>query len=70
MVSTLQNTTKYNNDQLKLAQSSQFGIVIGPVTVSSIGQADDVALDADDLHALQGLLDLSLYFCKKKTNIT
>ena len=59
MVSTL-------NDQLKLAQSSQFGIVIGPVTVSSIGQADDVALDADDLHALQGLLDLSLYFCKKK----
>ena len=66
MVSTLQNTTKYNNDQLKLAQSSQFGIVIGPVTVSSIGQADDVALDADDLHALQGLLDLSLYFCKKK----
>ena len=23
----------YNNDQLKLAQSSQFGIVIGPVTV-------------------------------------
>ena len=60
----------YNNDQLKLAQSSQFGIVIGPVTVSSIGQADDVALVADDLHALQGLLDLSLYFCKKKTNIT
>ena len=66
MVSTLQNTTKYNNDQLKLAQSSQFGIVIGPVTVSSIGQADDVALDAVDLHALQGLLDLSLYLCKKK----
>ena len=56
----------YNNDQLKLAQSSQFGIMIGPVTVSSIGQADDVALVADDLHALQGLLDLSLYFCKKK----
>ena len=56
----------YNNDQLKLAQSSQFGIMIGPVTVSSMGQADDVALVADDLHALQGLLDLSLYFCKKK----
>ena len=56
----------YNNGQLNLAQSSKFGIEIGPVTISSIGQADDVALVADDLHALQGLLDLSLYFCKKK----
>ena len=56
----------YNNEQLKLAQSSKFGIEIGPVTISSIGQADDVALVSDDLHALQGLLDLSLYFCRKK----
>ena len=56
----------YNNEQLNLAQSSEFGIEIGPVTISSVGQADDVALVADDPHALQGLLDLSLYFCKKK----
>jgi hypothetical protein len=33
--------------------------------VSGIGQADDVALLSNDLHALQGLLDLSLYNCKK-----
>ena len=56
----------YNNDQLNLAQASKFGISIGPVTISSIGQADDVALISDDLHALQALLNLSLYFCKKK----
>ena len=56
----------YNNEQLNLAQSSRFGIQIGPVTISSIGQADDVALVADNPHALQGLLDLSLYFCRKK----
>ena len=56
----------YNNEQLKLAQKSKFGIEIGSVTISSIGQADDVVLVADNLHALQGLLDLSLYFCKKK----
>ena len=30
-----------------------------------IGEADDVALLSIDLHALQGLLDLSLYYCKK-----
>ena len=56
----------YNNEQLKLAESSQFGIEIGPITVSSIGQADDVALIADNPTSLQGLLDLSSYFCKKK----
>ena len=56
----------YNNEQLKLAQTSKFGIEIGSVTISSIGQADDVVLVADNPHALQGLLDLSLYFCKKK----
>ena len=55
----------YNNGQLNLAQASQLGITIGPVTISSIGQADDVALVSQDIHALQGLLDLSLYFCKK-----
>ena len=56
----------YNNEQLKLAESSKFGIEIGPITVSSIGQADDVALIADNPTSLQGLLDLSSYFCKKK----
>ena len=53
----------YNNDQLNLAQSSKFGVELGPLTISSVGQADDVGLLSDDIHALQGLLDLSLYFC-------
>ena len=55
----------YNNDQLNLAQESGFGIQLGPVTVSALGQADDVALIADNLHALQGLVDLSLFYCEK-----
>ena len=50
----------YNNEQLNDAQESEFGVPLGPVTVSGIGQADDVALLSNDLHALQGLLDLSL----------
>ena len=55
----------YNNEQLGLAQESDFGVQLGPVTVSALGQADDVALISDNLHALQGLLDLSLYYCEK-----
>ena len=39
--------------------------LIGPVTVSDIGQADDVALISNDLHSLQCLLDLSLFYCQK-----
>ena len=50
---------------MKLAQASEFGVELGPEVVSAIGQADDVALLAHDLHALQGLVDLSLYFCRK-----
>ena len=55
----------YNNEHLNLAQASEFGVELGPDVISAIGQADDVALLAHDLHALQGLVDLSLYFCKK-----
>ena len=55
----------YNNEQLNLAQDSELGVPLGPVTISGIGQADDVALLSNDLHSLQGLLDLSLYYCEK-----
>ena len=55
----------YNNDQLLQAQESKLGVPIGPVTISSIGQADDVALVSNDIYALQGLFDLSLSYCKK-----
>ena len=55
----------YNNPQLEITEESHFGIAIGPIIISSIGQADDVALLSDDIHALQGLLELSLHFWKK-----
>ena len=55
----------YNNEQLQVAQNSRFGVPIGPVTISSIGQADDVALISNNIHSLQALLDLTLSYCKK-----
>ena len=55
----------YNDEQLNIAQGSGFGVPLGPVVVSAIGQADDVALIANDLHSLQGLLDLSITYCSK-----
>ena len=55
----------YNNAQIDLAQQSELGVVFGPITISSIGQADDVALLSNDQHALQALIDLSTYYCQK-----
>ena len=55
----------YNNEQLELAQDSNLGVPLGPVTISAIGQADDVALISNNLHALQGLLDLADFYCQK-----
>ena len=55
----------YNNEQLDVAQDSGLGVPLGPVVVSAVGQADDVALVANDLCSLQGLLDLSLLYCDK-----
>ena len=50
---------------MKIITISGFGFPIGPVIISGIDQADDVALLSSDIHALQGLLDLSLYYCAK-----
>ena len=55
----------YNDEQLNVAQDSGFGVPLGPVVVSAIGQADDVALISNDLQSLQGLLDLTLSYCSK-----
>ena len=55
----------YNNLQLNLAQDSDLGVPIGPVTISCVGQADDVALVSTDPKHLQGLVDISLYYCRK-----
>ena len=45
-----------NNEQLEIAQKSCLGVPLGPVTISAIGQADDVVLASNDLYSLQGLL--------------
>ena len=54
-----------NNETLDIAQKSGLSVPLGPTTISGIGQADDVALVSNDLHALQALLDLSLQYCEK-----
>jgi hypothetical protein len=40
----------YNNEQLQVAQDSECGVNIGPVTISSISQADDVALISNAIY--------------------
>ena len=52
-----------NNSQLTTAQQSQLGINCGPVTVSSIGQADDTLLNADCIFKLNGLVHLTEEYC-------
>ena len=55
----------YNNEQFTVAQDSNLGVSIGPVTISSIGQADDSALTSCDFHQLAFLLQLTVNYCKK-----
>ena len=54
--------TIYNSEQLT---SVNLGIDVGPVQVSSIGQADDVFLLSHDVLLLYHLLTLTLDYCKK-----
>ena len=54
-----------NNNQLKVAQSSQLGAHIGSMTVSCIGQADDSCLIASSLSELQCLLLLTEEYCRE-----
>lgn len=55
----------YNNEQISNAQASGFGVELGPVTISAIGQADDVVLLSNEPYALQGLIELTEYYCRK-----
>ena len=41
---TLTQVNAVQREQLEVAQNSDLGVAIGPVTISCIGQADDVAL--------------------------
>ena len=55
----------FNQDQLKTAQASELGVPLGPLTVSSVGQADDTALVSNSIHNLNLLLHLTSIFCSK-----
>ena len=55
----------YNNEQFIVAQESEFGVSIGPHTISSIGQADDSALTSSNFHQLAFLLKLTTNYCSK-----
>ena len=57
--------TIYNSEQLTTAHEANLGVDVGPVQVSSIGQADDVVLLSDDVHLLAHLLTLTLDYCEK-----
>ena len=54
-----------NNDQLNVAQLSDLGVQLGTATISAIGQADDSALLANDIHSLNNLLLLTLEYCQR-----
>ena len=54
-----------NNEQLSVAQESLLGIQMGPVSVSSIGQADDSCLVSDCIFKLHYLLQLTVEYCQK-----
>ena len=49
----------YINEHLNTAQLSGFGVEIGPVVISSIGQADDVVLVVNCAYALQCMINLT-----------
>ena len=56
----------FGKSQLVLAENSGLGVELhGGVTVSAVGQADDTILLSNSLHALENLLELTLYFCKR-----
>ena len=53
------------NDELSTVQSSNLGLNIGPVCISSIGAADDAAFLSNSIHGLQSLLNLSTNISKQ-----
>ena len=55
----------YNNEQLDTAQDSKFGVRIGTMTVSCVGQADDSVLLSHDIHQLGHLLHLTTQYSHK-----
>jgi hypothetical protein len=56
----------YNNPLLELLQASKQGVSLGnKLTISGIGQADDVVVSSNDIYMLYNLLALALNYCRK-----
>ena len=56
----------FDKEQLQLVHDSKLGVrIAGNVVVSAIGQADDNVRISNEINALQNILQLTLYFCKK-----
>ena len=54
-----------NNEQLVVSHQSKLGVTIGDITVSAIGQADDVVLTSNNIYSLYNLLHLTVNYCHK-----
>ena len=56
----------YNNDQLDMPQQSRLGVDLGSnLVISAVGQADDTAALANDIHKLNHILGLVMQYCRK-----
>ena len=56
----------YNNPLLELLQAAKQGVYLGnKLTISGIGQADDVVVSSNDIYMLYNLLVLALNYCRK-----
>ena len=54
-----------NNEQLSSSQASNLGVTIGNITISAIGQADDVVLTSNSIYSLHNLLHITISYCAK-----
>ena len=54
-----------DNEQLTISQNSELGVRMGDITISAVGQADDVVLLSNDLSSLYNLLYLTKEYCCK-----
>ena len=56
----------YNNPLLEIMQASKQGVFLGnKLTISGIGQADDVVAASNNIYMLYNLLVLALDYCRK-----
>jgi hypothetical protein len=55
----------YNNDLLNMLQRSGLGVHLGRgLTITSVGQADDIGLLSNDIYCLLNILYLTQNYCK------